>query len=199
MNFNNEDEVLALFSRLLERLQQADGNNPQGSNNTFVYVAPGAQYVKNLYQQQPPFPDSPQRKTTDGTGKATNPPFDADTPLTALFRENHHEELRKVINSWRPYLIDDDPTADALVLTRFEFDKDRIYSNKVYRDLCGLDVAGALKVPLIYLEWYLGILHLAEVNNAIVAVNQQVYLCAPLPVLLICPPCILTANDTADT
>ena len=138
MNTNiNEDEVLALFSRLLERLQQADGNNPQGSNNTFVY------------------PDSPQRKTTDGTGKATNPPFDADTPLTALFRENHHEELRKVINSWRPYLIDDDPTADALVLTRFEFDKDRIYSNKVYRDLCGLDVAGALKVPLSQLARYL--------------------------------------------
>ena len=156
MNTNiSEEEVLALLTRLLERLQQADGNNPQGSNNTFVYVAPGAQYVKNLYQQQPPLPDPPQRKTTDGTGKATNPPFDADAPLTALFRENHHEELRKVINSWRPYLIDDDPTADALVLTRFEFDKDRIYSNKVYRDLCGLDVAGALKVPLSQLARYL--------------------------------------------
>lgn len=51
MNFNNEDEVLALFSRLLERLQQADGNNPQGSNNTFVYVAPGAQYVGTIEKQ----------------------------------------------------------------------------------------------------------------------------------------------------
>ena len=51
MNFNNEDEVLALFSRLLERLQQADGNSPQGSNNTFVYVAPGAQYVGTIEKQ----------------------------------------------------------------------------------------------------------------------------------------------------
>ncbi len=24
----------------------------------------------------------------------------ADTPLSALFRENHHEELRTIIESW---------------------------------------------------------------------------------------------------
>jgi len=156
MNFNNEDEVLALFSRLLERLQQADGNHHNSSPFAFIYVAKGAQNVGSIQNQYvQPAPNPPQRKTTDGTGKATNPPFDADTPLTALFRENHHEELRKVIDSWRPYLIDNDPTADALVLTRFEFDKDRIYSNKVYRDLCGLDVAGALKVPLSQMARYL--------------------------------------------
>ena len=147
-------ELMKLLNELLEHVHQSDHQN-KGSNNTFIYVAPGAQYVKNLYQQQQPLPDPPQKKPVDGTGKATNPPFDADTPLTALFRENHHEELRKVIDSWRPYLIDDDPTADALVLTRFEFDKDRIYSNKVYRDLCGLDVAGALKVPLSQMARYL--------------------------------------------
>lgn len=62
MNFNNEDEVLALFSRLLERLQQADGNNPQGSNNTFVYVAPGAQYagtIEKQYVQSAPMKSQP--------------------------------------------------------------------------------------------------------------------------------------------
>ena len=67
MNFNNEDEVLALFSRLLERQQQADGNNPQGSNNTFVYVAPGAQYVNNLYQQ-PPLPGLTPGPSPKGEG-----------------------------------------------------------------------------------------------------------------------------------
>lgn len=152
----NGEEFLASLNRLLEGLHQAGLTN-FGSHLSIVYVASGAQHVgtiQNQYQQTP-LPDPPQRKTTDGVRKATNPPFDADTPLTALFRENHHEELRKVIDSWRPYLIDDNPTADALVLTRFEFDKDRIYSNKVYRDLCGLDIAGALKVPLSQLARYL--------------------------------------------
>ena len=79
----------------------------------------------------------------------------ADTPLSALFRENHHEELRTIIESWRPFLKDNETDAKALELSRFEFDKDRIYSNKVYRDLCGLDVAGALKVPLSQLARYL--------------------------------------------
>ena len=39
MNFNNEDEVLALFSRLLERLQQADGDHHNSSPFAFIYVA----------------------------------------------------------------------------------------------------------------------------------------------------------------
>lgn len=63
--------------------------------------------------------------------------------------------MRNVIESWRPFLVGDDSSIDALALTHFEFDKDRIYSNKIYRDLCGLDVAGALKVPLSQLAHYL--------------------------------------------
>ena len=67
MNFNNEDEVLALFSRLLERLQQADGNNPQGSNNTFVYVAPGAQYVGTIEKQY--VQSAPMKSLLRGVGE----------------------------------------------------------------------------------------------------------------------------------
>ena len=48
MNFNNEDEVLALFSRLLERLQQADGGHHNSSPTTFIYVAKGAQNVGSI-------------------------------------------------------------------------------------------------------------------------------------------------------
>ena len=51
MNFNNEDEVLALFSRLLERLQQADGEDHKGSHISFVYVASGAQHVDTVQNQ----------------------------------------------------------------------------------------------------------------------------------------------------
>ena len=72
MNISNEDEVLDLFRRLHERLQQANGNtpngnNPNGSHNTFVYVAPGAQYVNNLYQQ-PPLPGLTPGPSPKGEG-----------------------------------------------------------------------------------------------------------------------------------
>ena len=40
-------------------------------------------------------------------------------------------------------------------MTWFEFDKDRIYANKVYRDLCELDHMGALNNSLSCLARYL--------------------------------------------
>ena len=36
-------------------------------------------------------------------------------------------------------MISDEKATEALSLTHFEFDKEQIYSNKVYRDLCELD------------------------------------------------------------
>ena len=139
----NDEEVIELLRRLLERLQQADGNNAKGST-TIIYVAPGAQYVKNLYQQIP-LTDPPRRKGNNVAGATADPPFDADTPLSALFRENHHEELRKIIDSWRPYLIGDDPTIDALAMTRFEFDFDKVIATHIYIDLGRLLYVHALK------------------------------------------------------
>jgi hypothetical protein len=44
---------------------------------------------------------------------------------------------------------------DALAITHFEFDKNRIYSNKVYYDLLDLEVVGALQVSLSQLSNYL--------------------------------------------
>ena len=142
MSINNE-EVIELLRRLLERLQQADGNNAKGST-TIIYVAPGAQYVKNLYQQIP-LTDPPRRKGNKAAGETADPPFDADTPLSALFRENHHEELRKIIDSWRPYLIGDDSTIDALAMTSFEFDFDKVIATHIYIDLGRLLHDHALK------------------------------------------------------
>ena len=79
----------------------------------------------------------------------------ASMPLAELFRVNFHGELRTVIESWRPYLVGDNPDTDALAMTRFEFDKKRIYSNRVYYDLLDLDALGALQVPLSLLARYL--------------------------------------------
>ena len=139
-------EVLKLVNELLEQQHRTDHPN-NGSKIEIVYVASGGQHVDTQINIGDSY--SKPKKTPKESDASAKELFNADTPLSALFRENHHEELRKIIESWRPYLI------DALALTRCEFDKDRIYSNKVYRDLCGLDIAGALKVPLSQLARYL--------------------------------------------
>ena len=182
MNLNNEEEVLGLLTRLLDQLHQADLKN-FGSKIEIVYVASGGQHVEKQYIASPlpplrkergtlrergtirarggeeeAYPDPPEgreRSKIHQTKIVSQELFGDDTPLSALFREGHHEELRKIIGSWRPYLTNDDATIDALQLSHFEFDKDRIYSNKVYRDLCGLDALGALQVSLSQLSRYL--------------------------------------------
>ena len=156
----NDDEALGFMDRLLERLRQADLTN-FGSHIEVVYVTPGAQHVDHIgtqvfgethpKQETLPIPPCVGREE-DAKNKES---FNDDTPLSALFRENHHEKLRKVIDSWRPYLIGGDASVNALAMTRFEFNKERIYSNKVYRDLCELDTLGALQVSLSQLARYL--------------------------------------------
>lgn len=147
-------DVLKKLNELLARLHQADHTN-HGSPVINIYEK-GSLHVDHVDNQNfyngsgPRLPKTP--KTEDAPATKT---FDQDTPLSALFRDNHHEELRMVIDSWRPYLVDDDAAIDALALNRFEFDKDRIYANRVYRDLCGLDARGALHVSLSQLARYL--------------------------------------------
>ena len=147
-------DVLKKLNELLARLHQADHTN-HGSPVINIYEK-GSLHVDHVDNQTfysgsgPRLPKTP--KTEDAPATKT---FDQDTPLSALFRDNHHEELRMVIDSWRPYLSDDDAAIDALALNRFEFDKDRIYANRVYRDLCGLDARGALHVSLSQLARYL--------------------------------------------
>ena len=147
-------DVLKKLNELLARLHQADHTN-HGSTVINIYEK-GSLHVDHVDNQNF-YSDSGLRpmktpKTEDAPATKT---FDQDTPLSALFRDNHHEELRMVIDSWRPYLVDDDAAIDALALNRFEFDKDRIYANRVYRDLCGLDARGALHVSLSQLARYL--------------------------------------------
>ena len=145
-------DALEFINRLLERLHQADFTN-HGSKIEIVYVASGGQHVET--QINIGAHHSPPKGTEKGTKAKES--FNDDTPLSALFRENHHEALRKVIESWRPYLINEEKATEALSLTHFEFDKDQIYSNKVYRDLCELDALGALQVSLSQLAHYLAV------------------------------------------
>ena len=169
MNYKDEDpdnlgglggmlpaEVLNKLNGLLEQLHQADGNH-HGSTVINIYEK-GSMHIDRVDNQN--FYGDKWAKALQGKEPVENQPpsdlsFDDSTPLSALFRKNHHEELRKVIDSWRPFLIGDDPGIDALAMTRFEFDKDKIYSNKVYRDLCELDALGALQVSLSQLARYL--------------------------------------------
>ena len=144
-------DVLKKVNELLERVHRKDKDH-QGSP-VFIY-APGSQYVDtqiNIGETLPVPPCVGREKNTEKKEDIIK----NETPLSALFRENHHEKLRKVIDSWRPYLIGGDASVNALAMTRFEFNKERIYSNKVYRDLCELDTLGALQVSLSQLARYL--------------------------------------------
>ena len=147
-------DVLKKLNELLARLHQADHTN-HGSTVINIYEK-GSLHVdhvdnQNFYSDSGPRPMK-THKTEDAPATKT---VDQDTPRSALFRENHHEELRMVIDSWRPYLVDDDAAIDALQLSHFVFDKKRIYSNHVYYDLLDLDSAGALQVSLRQLSSYL--------------------------------------------
>jgi len=155
MEFNG-DEIVALLNRLLEKLHQADSNH-QGSTVINVYSSRSlhVDHVDNQNFYSDKWVKAHRNKETATSPLSAEPVFDKDTPLSVLFRDNFHGELRKVIESWRPYLIDDDESVDALAMTHFKFDRNRIYSNKVYRDLCELDALGALQVSLSQLARYL--------------------------------------------
>ena len=53
MNFNNDEEALDFFNRLLDRLRQA-GYDQHGSHFQLVYVAPWAQHVERQTLLNPP-------------------------------------------------------------------------------------------------------------------------------------------------
>ena len=136
MNFDNDEESLEFINRLLERLHQADSNNK--SSIVFNIYEKGSMHIDRVDKQN--FYGDKWAKALQNREAADGPPtaepvFDKDTPLSVLFRENFYGELRKVIESWRPYLIGDDPNVDALAMSYFEFDFSKILAMGVYIDL----------------------------------------------------------------
>ena len=62
----------------------------------------------------------------------------ADTPLSALIRETHHQELALFLEQWCHFLKGDHSKTDLLQLSYFEFDLDCINVGKIYRHLAQL-------------------------------------------------------------
>ena len=150
-------DVLKMVNELLEQLHRKNKDH-QGSTVINIYEKGSlhVDHVDNQYIYGDKWIKALQNKVVaDDQPSAAEPVFEKDTPLSALFRDNFHSELRKVIESWRPYLIDDDASVDALAMAHFEFDRKRIYSNRVYYDLLDLDDSGALLVSLSQLSNYL--------------------------------------------
>ena len=81
--------------------------------------------------------------------------FSSDTPLSYLFRRTFYEDLRQVIDFWRPFLTDNDPSVDALQISQFHFNKKLITARQVYIDLISLKERGALRPSMKTLADYL--------------------------------------------
>lgn len=148
-------EVLKKLNELLERLHQAESNH-HGSTVINIYEK-GSLHMDHVDNQY--FGDK-WAKAFQGKEppKSQTPPnisFDDSTPLSALFRENHHKELRQIIDSWRPYLIGDAPTIEALAMTRFEFNFRQTRPVSVYMDLARLINHDALSSPMSILSAFM--------------------------------------------
>ena len=150
-------DVLKMVNELLEQLHRKEKDHQGGIVlNIYEKGSLHVDHVDNQYLYGDKWVKALQNKVVaDDQPSAAEPVFEKDTPLSALFRDNFRGELRKVIELWRPYLIDDDASVDALAMTHFEFDRKRIYSNRVYYDLLDLEGTGALKVSLSQLSNYL--------------------------------------------
>lgn len=102
MNFNNEDDVLALIRRLLERLQQADGEDHKGSHISFVYVASGAQHVDTVQNQY--FGDRPPALACGRSAPGPAPHRDGKLPEVLATEE----AMRLWEKAQRAGYVDDD-------------------------------------------------------------------------------------------
>lgn len=89
----------------------------------------------------------------------------ADTPLSALFKEECHELLWQIIESWRPYLDDDAKETDSLSLSYFHFDFKKVIATSIYIDLGRLLHIHALADDnMNTLAWYL--YHHSNLSNS---------------------------------
>ena len=153
----NDDEIVALLNRLLEKLHQADSNN-QGSTVINIY-GKGSLHVDHVDNQNFYGDKWTERQKDKKEAKhnkaASGAPFDGNTPLSALFRENHHDKLKAVIESWRPYLLNDEKEREALALTSFAFDMEKIRPISIYMDLAHLVNHDALRLPMSVLAAYM--------------------------------------------
>lgn len=148
----NKEDALGLLNRLPALLRWAGLKN-FGSHLYFNYFAPGSQYINRIDHFHG---DKCQKKVKSSTKEISDTePFNDNTPLSTLFRENHHEELRKAIESWQPYLSNATTKVDALNLTNFQFDLTAIRPVSIYMDFAHLINHDALRLPMSVLAAYM--------------------------------------------
>ena len=152
-----DDEALGFMDRLLEWLRQADLTN-FGSRIEVVYVAPGAQHVDTQINMgtETHNPETLPVPPCVGREKNTEKKEDIiknETPLSALFRKNSHEQLQTVMETWRPFLIGE--TEDMMKLNEFKFDLSRIQPSTIYLDLAQLINQGGLQCSMSVLAAYM--------------------------------------------
>ena len=146
----NKEDALGLLNRLPALLRWAGLKN-FGSHLYFNYFAPGSQYINRIDHFHG---DKCQKKVKSSTKEISDTePFNDNTPLSTLFRENHHEELRKAIESWQPFLIGE--TEDVMKLNEFKFDLSRIQPSTIYLDLAQLINQGGLRCSMSVLAAYM--------------------------------------------
>jgi hypothetical protein len=152
---NNAEDILGLLNRLPALLRWAGMKN-FGSNLHFTYVAPSAQYVHyidtQIFGEQKAPTDRPC-KGADGKTKKKDV-LKENAPLSALFRKDSHEELKKVITAWQPFLSSG-TAEDVLTLSVFQFDLSRIQPSTVYLDLAQLISQGGLRCSMSILAAYM--------------------------------------------
>ena len=154
MNYDNDEDSLEFINRLLERLHQAGHDHQCSQNIHLVYVASGAQHVETQVNIGA-HPDPPERREKGGGEKPAAESFNDDTPLSALFRETHHDELSKIIESWRPYLTMDETNVEPLAINTFQFALEQIRPVSIYMDLAHLINHDALRSPMSVLADYM--------------------------------------------
>ncbi len=123
--------------------------------NAIFFLDKMLELINSDMQQQGRGAVLPDELATPEAEKAPAKSFDLDTPLSALFRESHHEQLGRIIESWRPYLTDTDPDKEALQLSTFHFDHSQIRPIAVYSDFADLIKQGALRSPVSVLASYM--------------------------------------------
>ena len=79
----------------------------------------------------------------------------SETPLSALIREAHHQEMATIIEKWRPFLKVDCSNVDVLQLSYFEFDFDRFNTGTIYRHLAQLIILDAVITSMSELARYI--------------------------------------------
>lgn len=79
----------------------------------------------------------------------------ADTPLSALIRENHFDELTFFLEKWGLCLKGDNSNNDVLKMSYFEFDFDRINVGTIYRNLAQLVAHDAVIPDVTVLARYI--------------------------------------------